>query len=46
MENTIQIERPWYALAPVFLSMAKQKTFAKFEAAKDKLMTRVSTVLE
>lgn len=37
MINAVSVERPWYALAPIFFAIAKGVTKDKFKIASDKL---------
>lgn len=42
LTNTIQVERPWYAPAPIFESVAKGKAEDKFEVSKNEFLTQLS----
>lgn len=41
MRNGIQVERPWYALGPIFFLITKGKAKEKFAVARELLLTEV-----
>lgn len=42
MTNSVQVKRPWYALAFIFQSIAKQTAVEKFNKTKDRLISYLS----
>lgn len=42
LHNNVQVERPWYALAPLFVLIAKGISKDKFEQASTELLDYIS----
>lgn len=41
MVNSVQVERPWYALGLIFYPIAKQVSIDKFELAREKMIPKI-----
>jgi hypothetical protein len=46
LQNDIQVERPWYALAPIFFVIVKGTAKSKFQTVRERLLQRLSDRIE
>ncbi len=45
LRNDIRVERPWYALSPIFFMIAKGTAKSKFNSVKERLLPRLVSAL-
>lgn len=46
VENRVRIQRPWYALSPIFFAIARSKTRSKFERVADSFVLELMERME